>query len=536
METYLLKFSACLFVFWLVYVLLLERQKMHQLKRFYLLGSVILALVIPLLTITYYIEPIVPDFEVAQTFIPIEPIYEVMEEVTPPFWNLEKILWLIYGIGVLVFFGRFVINLFKMFKRIAGHEKVLERSFIYVLLEELRIPHSFFKYIFFNQSKYQTNAIPKEVILHEETHAKQLHSIDIIIIELLQIVFWFHPLVYILKHHIKLNHEFLADQAVLQEGIDTKTYQNILLQFSSNTDEYQLSSAINYSSIKKRFTVMKTQTSKTKIWISSLLLLPIITILYYSFAEKEYVEKDNTDLVQQIKDELDEADKLEMIYVEEASEKLMQEYRDFIETVEKTKLIRGNKYERAYTIYYDLMSNEQRASVKPLPKVPNINLTDINTKRPPVSEFNSWKDPSEYALWLNGESIPNSKLNNLSVTDIVYYSGSFVHKNARSNKFPQSYQYHLYTKVGFEKTYIESDIKKYNALTKQYSIALNNYLQGLKIESSDLQILKARLDRLYKSFTKEELKKHDILSAQPIPSENKEQVKAYIKKIKNMKP
>jgi beta-lactamase regulating signal transducer with metallopeptidase domain len=291
METYLLKFSACLFVFWSIYALFLEREKMHHLKRFYLLGVVVLALVIPLLTITYYVEPSVPVFNTTQTYIPTETSYTAITEDTPPFWNLENILWLIYGIGVLLFSTRFIVNLVKMYTRISEHTKVSERSFIYVLLQELRIPHSFFNYIFLNQSKYEADAIPKEVLLHEETHAKQLHSLDILVIELLQIAFWFHPLIYILKHHIKLNHEFLADLAVLQEGVDTKTYQNILLQFSSNTQEYQLSSAINYSSIKKRFTVMKTQTSKTRIWLSSLLLLPIIAILFYSFAEKEYVEK-----------------------------------------------------------------------------------------------------------------------------------------------------------------------------------------------------------------------------------------------------
>jgi len=191
METYLLKFSACLFVFWSIYALFLEREKMHHLKRFYLLGVVVLALVIPLLTITYYVEPSVPVFNTTQTYIPTETSYIAITEDTPPFWNLENILWLIYGIGVLLFSTRFIVNLVKMYTRISEHTKVSERSFIYVLLQELRIPHSFFNYIFLNQSKYEADAIPKEVLLHEETHAKQLHSLDILVIELLQLHFGF---------------------------------------------------------------------------------------------------------------------------------------------------------------------------------------------------------------------------------------------------------------------------------------------------------------------------------------------------------
>jgi hypothetical protein len=296
METYLFKFSACLAIFWLVYVLFLERQDMHRFKRFYLLGAFVTALIIPILTITYYVKPVLdlgnfdPYGYATPPFIPIE-IEGQDLIITESLNHLPIILWSIYGIGVAFFAIRFIVNLFKMYKRISNNEKVVERSFLYVLLKELSIPHSFFNYIFINKSKYEADDIPKEVLLHEETHAKQLHSLDIVIIELLQIAFWFHPLVYILKHHIKLNHEFLADQAVLKLGTDTKTYQNILLQFSSKTQEYQLSSAINYSSIKKRFTVMKTQTSKTRIWISSFLLLPIVALLFYGFAEREYVEK-----------------------------------------------------------------------------------------------------------------------------------------------------------------------------------------------------------------------------------------------------
>ena len=294
MEMYLLKFSACLLVFWLVYILLLEKQKIHQFKRFYLLGAFMASIIIPLLSITFYIEPVI---EVPVNSTNASP---VLTNFTTPTTIIEEpenylptLLWSVYGIGVLLFTIRFITNIIRLFRTIIKNETLEKNSFIYVLLSSYRTPHSFFKYIFLNKEKYNNNAIPKEVLLHEKTHAKQLHSIDILLLEVLQIIFWFHPLVYILKHHVKLNHEFLADHAVLNNGVDTKNYQHILLQFSSSTQNHQLASAINYSSIKKRFTVMKTQTSKTKIWTSTLLLLPILAILFYSFSDRKYVELPN---------------------------------------------------------------------------------------------------------------------------------------------------------------------------------------------------------------------------------------------------
>ncbi|MUU78732.1 M56 family metallopeptidase [Winogradskyella endarachnes] len=521
MEMYLLKFSACLAVFWLAYILFLERQNMHLFKRFYLLAAFFIALIIPTLTITEYIEPVVTDFETAPIFIPTE-FMELAPANKTSIFTLVNILWFFYGVGVLLFAIRFIVNLLKMHRRISKNKQISKPSFIYILLNEDLIPHSFFRYIFFNKERYETESIPAEVLLHEETHAKQLHSIDIIVLELLQIVFWFHPLVYILKHHVKLNHEFLADQAVLKQGSDAKVYQNILLQFSSNTQDLSMSSAINYSSIKKRFTVMKTQTSKTRMWLSTILVLPLIAILFYSFAGREYVENKKNEPVATIKKELHEANNLNMTYANAASEKLMQEYRDFIKEYSETNTIFYSKYERAVIIYDQLMSDEQRASVKKYPTrlIPQPNLSKTQPRQPSVSQYEAFKNANQYAIWIDGKHVSNSVLNEYSVNDFVHVTGSIVHKNARSTKFPQANQYHLYTKDGFKSTYKNSQLNRYNKAVTKYSNAIFNYLQDNQIDNSELKILKAQADKIYNSFTNKELEEHKILPVPPIPTKN----------------
>ncbi|MDH7912046.1 M56 family metallopeptidase [Winogradskyella sp. SYSU M77433] len=523
METYIFKFSACLVVFWLLYALLLERQTMHHFKRFYLLGAFALSLAIPALTITEYVEPVAMDYDVSDMYIPFEAEFVELPAEKIPEFTLETILWAVYTLGVILLSIRFLVNLIRLYKRISDHPKHKKQSLIYVLLSEYRIPHSFFKYIFVNQKRFEEDQIPNEVILHEEAHAKQLHSVDILLVEFLQIIFWFNPLVYVLKHHIKLNHEFLADDAVLQQGANTKVYQNILLQFSSSTGSHQLSSAINYSSFKKRFTVMKTQTSKTRIWLSTLLLLPITALLFYSFAEREYVEKDQ-DLLDSIKQELEKADKLNMVYIDSASEALMQEYRDFIVKYKATNVIIGDTYNRAVIIYEDIMNDTQRASVEKYPNrmVPEMNLSKVKARKPSSSQFEAFKNAEEYAIWIDGKHVPNSALNNYSVDDFVHFTGSIVHKNARSKKFPQPNQYQLYTKKGFKETYQDSQVNKYKQITKNYSNAISKYLKGSRSDNSELKILKAKADKIYNSFTKEELKKHNILPAPPVPAEDSE--------------
>lgn len=282
MELYLLKSAACLVLFFAFYKLFLENTSIHNFKRFYLSGSLLASFLIPLITFTSYVEvsPIIPVYsEVAPQMIFAE------TEKTINYWPF--VLWTVYGLGVLFFSVKFFRNLFSLIQKIRKNPKYKNTRFINILLNEKVIPHTFFSYIFLNKTQFENHEIPAEVMLHEETHARQKHSLDVIFVELLQIVFWFNPLFYFIKRSIKLNHEFLADRAVLNAGAETSNYQKILLAFSSNALTPSLAHSINYSSIKKRFTVMKTHTSKRAIWFRSLLLLPLLSLLIYGFSTKE---------------------------------------------------------------------------------------------------------------------------------------------------------------------------------------------------------------------------------------------------------
>ena len=286
MELYLLKSAACLVLFFAFYKLFLEKTSIHNFKRFYLSGSLLASFLIPLITFTSYVEvsPIIPVYsEIAPQMIFAE------TEKTINYWPF--VLWTIYGLGVLFFSVKFFRNLFNLIQKIRKNPKYKNTRFINILLNEKVIPHTFFSYIFLNKTQFENHEIPAEVMLHEETHARQKHSLDVIFVELLQIVFWFNPLFYFIKRSIKLNHEFLADRAVLNAGTETTDYQKILLAFSSNALTSSLAHSINYSSIKKRFTVMKTHTSKRAIWFRSLLLLPLLSLLIYGFSTKEVLIK-----------------------------------------------------------------------------------------------------------------------------------------------------------------------------------------------------------------------------------------------------
>lgn len=286
----LLKSSACLAIFMLFYKLCLEKTSAHSFKRFYLIGSVLISICIPFITFIEYIE-VQPEILTNNLTLNNTEHFQAIESTSSKNY-IPIVLWSIYILGASIFAFRFFKNLNHLFQKIKRNPKFKNENTFHVLLQELVTPHTFLNYIFLNKTKYENNQIPHEVLLHEQTHANQKHALDVIFIEILQTLFWFNPLLYFIKKDIKLNHEFLADQAVLNKGIAPSTYQNILLAFSSNAPYTPLANAINYSLIKKRFTVMKTKTSKPVFWLRSLIILPLLAILIYSFSSKVVVEKE----------------------------------------------------------------------------------------------------------------------------------------------------------------------------------------------------------------------------------------------------
>ncbi len=375
MIIYILKFSACLAIFLAFYKLFLERENMHQFKRFYLLGSILTSIAIPFITFTIYIEP----QPIVDGFNKIDPLTSelVLATTENPTNYLPIILWSIYGIGLLLFGLKFAFNLAQMILKIKRNPKLKNSSFINVLLQDLVSPHTFFSYIFLNKHKYETHQIPEEVLLHEQTHAKQKHSIDILLIEILQVIFWFNPLIHVIKNSIKLNHEFLADKAVLNKGVETSSYQQILLAFTTNDKDIQLANAINYSSIKKRITVMKTQTSKQKIWLRSFVLLPLLALTLYSFSDRIEIieEKNQLELLEKSNDEIPSEISSQNISQEQdgASREQMKEYeklaKHYYSLPKDQLIIKKEDLERMKYIYH-LMSDKQKKDTEPFPVLP----------------------------------------------------------------------------------------------------------------------------------------------------------------------
>jgi hypothetical protein len=155
-----------------------------------------------------------------------------------------------------------------------------------VLIENKTLPYSFFKYIFVNRSDYENGKIEKELIIHEQTHCLQYHSVDILIIELVKIVLWFNPILWLFRKAIQLNHEFLADNYVLSTN-NLSDYQNTLINLVFRNNSTYLASNFNYSLTKKRLIMMTKNKSKNIAFKFAMVPILAALILYFISCNRE---------------------------------------------------------------------------------------------------------------------------------------------------------------------------------------------------------------------------------------------------------
>tara|TARA_B110001454_G_scaffold218922_1_gene248588 strand:+ start:790 stop:2658 length:1869 start_codon:yes stop_codon:yes gene_type:complete len=284
MVLYLLKSAGCLALLLAFYHFILEKEKMHNFNRYYLLGSVIFSFLVPLSTITI---PTTPEIiKVAQNFnqtISVENITPVIIEEN---FNYTFLFIGVYLLISSVFLIRFGKNLFKIIQKIRLNDTIKHKNALLVLVDDEILPHTFGKHIFINKKKYEQGEIEKELFTHELTHVTQKHTLDVLLIELLLVIFWINPLFIFLKKAIQLNHEFLADETVINQHKNTFYYQHLLLDKAAWNNEYYLASNLNYSLTKKRLKMMTKQSSQTKIWIKKLAVIPLLTVFVFLFAER----------------------------------------------------------------------------------------------------------------------------------------------------------------------------------------------------------------------------------------------------------
>ena len=265
MESYLIYSIGSLGICWFIYTLMLKNEKSFRFNRFYLLGSIVVCLLAPILNFELTVNR--EAFIIPEIFTPIEN----SEIITNPETNstavsqpnkqsisefLPQILLAIYLLVSLVFFIRFFKNLIKITGLIKKKTAVKAGELWLIPIAEKGNPFSFFNFVFINRREVENKNFSNSILKHEAAHSRQYHSADILMLELISCFFWYNPFIWLYRKAILINHEFLADEAVIEAGIDLENYSNQLIQAGNKSQHVQLISGFNYVQTKKRLLML----------------------------------------------------------------------------------------------------------------------------------------------------------------------------------------------------------------------------------------------------------------------------------------
>ncbi|GAB3020056.1 M56 family metallopeptidase [Spirosoma pulveris] len=426
MIAYVLKSGLCLFILFGIYKLLLEGEKLHRFNRFYLLFSLIISLVIPLLTINVQSE-LVSVLEPHPSYRPEHYLTSLTEPnyaSTQPAHGFSAIAWLVYWLTTSTLLIRFSRHLSALVQLIRQHRKVRYQDATLVLLPENSLPHTFLHYLFVGKSAYESQAIEPEMFTHELAHIRQRHTYDILFIELLACFYWFNPLLLLIKRAIRLNHEFLADSAVLHHHKHVVEYQRLLLRKLTLTTPASLTSQLTFYATKQRFLMMTKHTSRTRALIVGTLSLSLTMLVGATFSTK---------LVAQVPTATPQK-----IQTKSAPQPLPVGSGEFQELYKDKLVVTAFRGRQKFAN----LSEEEKKNV--------ILIAPMPPKTPTDAQFSDWKNPKLFGIWIDDKRVKNEVLDKYKPSDIASFSGSFVHKNARQ---PEGYLYQidLMTHLAYER-------------------------------------------------------------------------------------
>ncbi len=292
---YLLKVHLAIALFYLVYKLVLNKNAVLAVKRFYLLGSLLFAFSLPFVSINFDLAKRVEkagevfDFQDIDKLSQIQflPTTDSVNSLTH-FDSFSIALVSYLFIGVFVFCYA-LFDLAKIFKSIKQNKMERAGRLKFVLNKEYNSPFSFFNFIF-TKSAQDIKNTPEYV--HELAHVRQLHSFDRLLVEFVLPLLWINPFIYLFKKSMIEVHEHLADSAVLKNGVEATDYQQYLFLQLKSGQYLKMTSNFNYSLTKKRITMISKNISKKKSLVSILLGLILVAgvFVFYGFNNQRVVE------------------------------------------------------------------------------------------------------------------------------------------------------------------------------------------------------------------------------------------------------
>lgn len=290
---YLLQSGACLAGFYFVYKLFLSRETLHRFNRMLLLSVIVVSAALPLCRITVEREiPIVTTDTVA---IGGMPEIEIVEDKG---LDYETAICILFAIGVAAAVARLLFAIASVRKVIAsGTTTMTDDGIALTIVEDDTKPFSWMRHIVLSAKDAEEDG--RIIIAHERAHIRLHHSWDIMAVDIIGCLQWFNPALWLLRRELQSLHEYEADDAVLESGVNIKEYQMLLIKKAVGGRLQTIANCLNHSKLKNRITMMLQKPSSRWSAGKALLMLPLVGLSLGAFARTVYVLPEEQDKVMQ---------------------------------------------------------------------------------------------------------------------------------------------------------------------------------------------------------------------------------------------
>lgn len=292
---YLLKSSFCLTLLYGFYKLLCASTTRFSLNRWVLVGGMLTCLLLPFVSLELEHEPLVqsPFILMEEWKQPVDVVSASafgMVEITQKeanYWGWLVLSMVVYLSGCAFILLQWVVGYIRLFRWISRQEYKECNGFRWVLYDIPVRPFSWGTYIVMSSQEYEEYS---PVRLHEEMHCRYGHCYDNLLIQFILIFHWWNPLVWKLRYELNGVHEYQADEGVLNQGIDVKTYQLLLVRKAVGSRLYSMACGFTHSSLKKRISMMSKRRTSKWVRLRVLLAVPLAAGVVYAFARPEVKE------------------------------------------------------------------------------------------------------------------------------------------------------------------------------------------------------------------------------------------------------
>ena len=290
---YILQSAVCLAILFLFYSILLSRETFYRYNRVALLCLIPLSFVLPLCHLPLFTEsesaapvPVV----ILDNLSAFSYVTDDVEATAAPVPVALVAAIVLYWAGVVFFVARYIVTIVHLLQLMSSGRRVTDDEGRQIIVLPRSIaPFSWFGRIVLSEEDYAAHS--REILLHESAHIRKRHSLDLLVADLCTWLQWFNPAAWLLKRELQTVHEYEADAEVIDQGIDARQYQLLLIKRSVGSKFYCVTNHFNHNKLNKRITMMLKKKSNRKATWKYLYVIPVALCTVTVFARPEVSER-----------------------------------------------------------------------------------------------------------------------------------------------------------------------------------------------------------------------------------------------------